>query len=119
MGDLLQGREFLKSFNSMKCLNSYFVRKTIFFSVDLKIRSPGVELKREAKDLAWLEAQMLQWLGFTPAQSAAAGPPHTASFCHVHQQQFGTVSASSSSQGLSTVPVHRQHPRQVAAFGWE
>lgn len=38
---------------------------------------------------------------------------------HVHQQQFGPVSAHSGSQGLSVVPPHLQHPGQVAALGWE
>lgn len=59
MGDLPEGSEFFKSFRSMKCLSFYFVKKASFFSVSLKISSPGVELRREGKDLAGLEAQML------------------------------------------------------------
>lgn len=53
MGDLPQDREFFKPFNSMEHLNSYIIKKDTFSSVSLKISSPGVELRREAKDLAW------------------------------------------------------------------
>lgn len=93
------------------------------FSVSLKISSLDAEPGSEARELAGSIPRCRDGRG--QLQHSQLLLDHLALllsvFCssHVHQQQFGTVSAPRGSQELSVVPPHLQHPRQVAALGRE
>lgn len=121
VGDCAQGRSL--AFNSTKHPSPYIIKRSIllhFFSVSLKISSPDAELGSKARELA---GSMLRhhdgWGRLQHGQRLLAHLALSLSvfrWSHVHQQQFGTVSAPSGSQGLSVVHLHLQHPGQVAAL---
>lgn len=88
------------AFNSMKHPSPYIrgASSYIFFSV-FQNQQSRCRARQQGQGADWWHAQLPWWLGSTPAQSAAAGPPSTVS-------QFSTqVTYTNSKLALSLLPA--------------